>query len=104
MNKINLDINYLIFGFLDFLSKIRFRSISKYNYLLEICDFYNIEEKYLDLLNDEILLNYHFITHLDASDNPNIKNINHLKKLIQLDASNNSVINICGIADFGIKI
>jgi hypothetical protein len=64
MDKLHHDIIYLIFGSLDFLSKIQCRSISKYMYLLEIYDFYDIEEKYLMLLNDKILLNYPFIKYL----------------------------------------
>jgi hypothetical protein len=120
MNKLNLDIIYLIFGFLDFLSKIRFRSISKYMYKLQIHDFYNISNKYLKLLDDKILLNYPFITYLNAFNNlkitnkgiehlnliklnaaynPNITNINHMANYItELDASG----EFCGITDKGI--
>jgi uncharacterized protein YutD len=98
MNKLDLNIFYLISGFLDFLSKIRFRSISKYSNLLEIHDFYNIEEKYLILLNDKILLNYPFIRSLNAYNNPNITNVNYMEKLIELNASSN-----CGITNEGIK-
>jgi hypothetical protein len=104
MNKLNFDIIYFIFGSLDFLSKIRFRSTSKYNYLLEIHDFFNIGKKYLKLLNDNILLNYPFITHLNASFNPNITNINHLKKLIKLDASEDSGIDDKGITDLNLVL
>jgi hypothetical protein len=46
MNKLYFDIIYLIFESLDFLSKIRLRSISKYMHTFEIHDFYNIEKKY----------------------------------------------------------
>jgi hypothetical protein len=44
MNKLYNDIIYLFFEFLDFLSKIRFRCISKYSNTLEIYDFYGVEK------------------------------------------------------------
>jgi flagellin-specific chaperone FliS len=100
MNKLNLDVIYLIFEFLDFLSKITFRGTTKYMYKLEIHDFYNIEKKYLKLLNDEILLNYPYIKYLNASGNRNITNVNHMgKSLIELNASG----TFCGINNKGIK-
>jgi hypothetical protein len=99
MNKVNYDIIYLICEFLDFLSIIRFRCVSKYVHFLQIQNFFNIGVNYLNSLNDVILLNYPFITHLDASHNPNITNVNHLKKLITLDASGIT----CGINNLGIK-
>jgi hypothetical protein len=66
MNKLNFDIIYLIFD-KTFLSKMGFGCVSKYMHFsflqkrTEIHDFYNISKKYINLLNDEILLNYPFI-------------------------------------------
>jgi hypothetical protein len=65
----------------------------------EIYDFYNIEEKYLKLLDDTILLNYPFIKYLNACNNIKITNVNHLNNLIKLNPSG----NFCGINDNGIK-
>jgi hypothetical protein len=98
MDKLHFDILYLIFGFLDFPLKIIFRCISKYTHLLEIHDFYDIEDKYLRLLNDKILLNYPFIKYLNASNNINITNVNHMNKLIKLNAS-----GYCGVNNKGIE-
>jgi hypothetical protein len=99
MNETSVDIVHIIFGFLDFISKIRFRSTSKYNNKLEIHDFYNIEKKYLDLLDDKILLNYPYIKYLNARNNQKITNVNHMaKSLTELDASG----KLCGISDEGI--
>jgi hypothetical protein len=97
MNKLCLDIVYIIFDKLYFLSKIKLRYVSKYMHKLEIYDFYNISDKYLKLLNDEILLNYPFIKYLNAFDNSKITNVNHMDKLIELKASFN-----CGICNKGI--
>jgi hypothetical protein len=45
----------LIFNNFDFMSKIKFRSISKYiHHFIVIDDLYNIPEKYLYLLSDKI--------------------------------------------------
>ena len=74
MNTLHFNVIYLFFGSLDFLSKIRFRCTSKYTHLLEIHDFYDIEIKYLYLLNDKILLNYPFIKYLNAFNNLKISN------------------------------
>jgi hypothetical protein len=90
---------YIIFGSLDFLSKIRFRCISKYMNSLEIYDFKNIDKKYLLLLTDKILFNYHFVKYLNANNNKKITNVNHMEKLIELDASG----KYSGINDNGIK-
>jgi hypothetical protein len=89
---------YIIFGFLDFLSKIRLKSTSKYLNVLKIYDLKNIEQKYLTLLNDNILSTYYFVEYLNASNNKNITNVNHMSKLIELDASGK-----CGINDYGIE-
>ena len=73
---INLDIWKVIFEYLDFLSKIRFRQVNKYFYHnLDIEDFYHIECKYLSKLTDEILINYKKIKYLDAFNNHKIKDV-----------------------------
>jgi hypothetical protein len=89
MDKLDTNLIYLIFNYLDFLSKIKFRCISKYvHHFIVIDDFKNIPEKYLNLLDDEILINYPFIKYLNACDNKKITNVNHSlrTKLIELDA------------------
>lgn len=74
MINFNLDILYLIFHNLDFLSKIRFRNVAKYYRSLNIYNFYNISNKYLYLLDDNILSKYSFIKYLQASNNFKITN------------------------------
>jgi hypothetical protein len=100
MNKLDLSVIYLIFDNLDFLSKIKFRNISQYMHLLQIHDFYNIEYKYLELLNDEILCNYPFIKYLNARQNHKITSVNYMYNLIALNASG----FCCGLSDSGIKV
>jgi hypothetical protein len=128
INKLDINVIYIIFEFLDFSSKIQFRCTSKYMHFsflqkrTEIHDFYNIDKKYLKLLDDKILLNYPFIKYLDANghysritdkgiknlnnvtklnayNNTKITNINHMNKLIELNAS----ARICRIGNSGIK-
>lgn len=76
-----------------FLDQIRLRQVCKLLYTyLEIYDFYHINDMYLARLNDSILMNYNFIRHLYASDNPHITDINHMTKLSTLNASYKSGI------------
>ena len=99
MNYIPIEILQHILSLSDFIQQIRLRQVSKpfYNYL-EIHDFYNINQKYLDILSDQIISNYPQITQLNAQSNPKITNVNHLKRLTKLDASGYD----CGIGDSGI--
>ena len=72
----SLDTWKVIFEYLDFLSKIRFRQINKYFYHnLDIEDFYHIYEKYLSKLTDGILINYKKIKYLNAFFNSKIKDV-----------------------------
>src|SRR3972149_9761856 len=89
-NNLPLEINQLILNKLDFLSQIRFRQVFK---KLKIYDFCDIDNKYLELLNDKILKAHLFIQKLNATNNLKITNkgINHLD-LIKLDTSNNRKI------------
>ena len=71
-----------IFPKLDILSQLRLRATCKYFYTnLDITDLYNINYKYKERLNDEILLQYPKLEKLDTWDNPKIKNIYYLKNL-----------------------
>jgi hypothetical protein len=71
-------------------------------YLLKIYDLYNIERKYLVLLNDKILLNYPFVKYLNVSHNPKITNVNHMHNLIKLNASYFSEISDYSIRDLNL--
>jgi hypothetical protein len=74
-------------------------------YKLEIHDFYNIDKKYLRLLNDKILLNYPFIKYLNASANKEITNLNHIyNSLIKSNASYSSGINDNSIKKINLEI
>ena len=74
MDKIYLDLLKIIFNKLDFLSEIRFRQVNKFCYKnLHIINLCNINYKFLKLLNDDILKNYHYIQYLDAINNKKIK-------------------------------
>lgn len=93
------EIWQMILDYCDFLSKIRLRQICKSLYVhMRIVDFYNIEDKYVENLNDDILKQHSYIKYLNAFDNANITDVNHLEHLEILDASWN-----CGIHSSGIK-
>ena len=95
-------IKFIIFPKLEFLDQIRFRQVCKKFYKIDITDLYNIEDKFLEKLTDEILKAYSNVEMLNASNNPKITNLSEgkiiLKNLKKLDAS-----DYCGITDEGIK-
>ncbi len=72
----------------EFLGQIRLRLVCKQFYnRLEIHNFFYIDSKYLNILDDKIISNYSFIMQLNASFNQKITNLSHLTKLRKLDAS-----------------
>ena len=48
----------IIFKYLKFYDKHTFKRIDKYANKIQIIDLYNIDYKYLDNLDDEILMDY----------------------------------------------
>ena len=83
-----------IFPKLDILSQLRLRATCKHFYTnLDITDLFNIDDKYKQKLNDEILLKYPKLKKLNARNNSKITKISHLKNLKILSASCNSGIN-----------
>src|SRR5439155_556418 len=95
----DLDSLKLIFNKLDFLSQIRFRQISRFYYKnLQITDLFNIDYKYIKLLNDKILKKYPYVEFSNASRINRIKNINHMKNLKKLFC-----IGDCGIDNKNMK-
>ena len=91
-----------VFEFLDqdILSQLRLRSVNKNTNRLRIVNFYIIDQKYLNKLNDKILKQYDYIKYLNASQNQNITNegIKHMIQLHTLNALDNP-----NITDKGIK-
>lgn len=87
-----------ILEYLDFLSKIRLRQVSKKLYQLSIYDFDNIPFEYKPKLTDEILLQHKNIKYLNTNNNHNITDVNHLTLLTKLKAEGK-----CGISDSGIS-
>ena len=82
-----------------FLCQIRLRQVSKIFYCrLEIHDFYDINDCYLERLTDQVLINYHFIKYLNVCNNSHVSNLNHLTKLIKLNVGD----YYCGVNDQGI--
>src|SRR5438445_7153922 len=84
----------------DFLCQIRLSQLNRYLYdNLKICDFHNIDSKYLKILSDNILKNYKYVKKLNAYYTHNItdKGISHMN-LHTLDASFS-----CTITDRGIS-
>lgn len=65
---------------------------------LKIIDLYSIDKKILLKLNDKILKNYQYVIELDANNNNNITDVNHMIHLKKLNASQ------CGITDRGISM
>ena len=98
-----IDIYQIILLFTDFITQIRIRQLNKLFYnKLDIYDFYNINHKYLVLLDNKILRNYPFIKYLNANDNEHITDVNYLTKLEELDAHGDCRINNEGIADLNL--
>lgn len=96
---ITFEIWQIILDVSDFLTQIRLTQVCiDLNQCLRITDFYNIDNCYLQKLNDNILKNYPYITQLNADSNINVTNVNHLSRLKKLNAE-----YICGINDEGIK-
>ena len=92
--SIPIEIYQNILLLTDFITQIRMRQINKIFYeKLEIHDFFNIPDKYLFMLSDNILINYPFIKQLYAYANKDIKIINYMKKLVKLNAGDNCGIN-----------
>jgi hypothetical protein len=105
----NNPVHFLIFDYLDFIEKIRYRRICKKFKLLRITDFHDIDTKYLTKMNDDILKQHKYITKLYASGNAHITDVNNLVNLKKLSASgfnnNDSGIHslpICGLSNKGI--
>ena len=88
----------IIFNFLNFYDQHTFGRINKHNTMIHITNMHDTDLKYLKRLDDKILQNYDFIVKLDARRNPNVTNVNHMKKIKVLDAT-----FCCGIDD-GTKI
>jgi len=89
--------------FSDFLIQIRLRCVCKiFHAKLEVHDF--SDDKYTDLLTDDILQNYPFIKVLRASRNPTITNVNHMSKLEILIAEGENGIDTASIANINLKI
>ena len=100
MSKIDLPLVLydLIHEYLDFIDKLHHKTTCKYLKLIKIMDLYNIDNKYLKKLNDQILKSYIYVTQLNASFNPNITSLNHMTKLKKLD-----ICGECGVGDNGIS-
>lgn len=96
---IPLEIWKIIFDFSDFQTQIRMTLVCKrFHKNFQVIDFLNIPKQLIKKLNDDILKNYKHIQFLNASDNPNVKNVNWITNLKILWARNK-----CGINQEGIK-
>ena len=94
-----IEIWQLVLSKVEFLDQIRLRLVSTLFYQnLEIYDFYNIDNKYLERLDDDVLATYPFIMQLNAALSPKINNIKHMTKLQKLNAG-----KISGIDDDSIN-
>ena len=95
------DIWNEIFEYLDqdILSQLRLRSVNKNTNELKIVNFFIIDQKYLNKLNNKILKQYDYIKYLNVWNNPNItdEGIKHMTQLHSLDASWNEKITNEGI-------
>lgn len=96
---IPFEIYQKISSYQNCVDQIKITTLCRYFYHhIRITDFYNLDEKYLKNLSDKILKRYPYIEQLNASNNPKIKDINHLKKIKKLNASG----HLCGITNDGI--
>ena len=84
----NIDIIKEIFNNLNLKYQIYITQCNKYfNNNLHIIDLYNIDKKYIDKLNDDILQNYKNFTKLNIKNNAKVKYISHLSNLKILKCS-----------------
>ena len=82
------DLLQIVFDKLDFISQLRFRQVDNFVYEnLQMTNFYDINQEILDILSDDILLNYPYVRQLNARYNGSITNVNHLSELIKLNAT-----------------
>ena len=65
-----------IHGYLTFIDKLNHQSACKRFHLLQMIDLFNIDAKYMNELNDMILLKYTDATQLMCNDT--ITNLNHI--------------------------
>ncbi len=93
-----LEIWFIIFNECDALSQIRLRQVCRCFNNLQIIDFYHIDKILCDKLNDRILQTYLHLKYLNAWNNENKTNVNHMTNLKISNAS-----GYCGITDEGIK-
>ena len=86
---IHLDIFKEIFHNLKLKYQIRLLQINKYhNHYLQIIDFYHMNNKYLNALTDEIIINYPNLQKLNIKYNPKCtKNVMYLTNLSELNCS-----------------
>ena len=87
----------IVFNYLDFYDKYTFKRTRKFMNKIHITDLFDIEDKYLENIDDDILLNHRFAIRLYICDRK-ISRVNHMTKLKELDASYD-----CGIGDNNIK-
>jgi len=76
------DICSIIYNFLDFGCKHKFRLINRSHLKLKIKDFINIKHEHTMKINDTILKNYSDVTDLKLSTK--VTSINHLTNLTRL--------------------
>ena len=110
-----IEVINIISHYGHFFDKIRLKSVNKYLYsVVKITDLYDIDDNLLNKLDDNILINYCHVLKLNAKDNPNITNVNHMIYLQKLNASNGNCFKCgfhcgrdcnlqCGISDDSIK-
>jgi hypothetical protein len=88
ISELPVELYQQILNRTNFLSRIRMRCANKLFYdKLEINDFYNIPSTYAKRLTNKILQCYPFITKLNATEKPNITDVNYLTRLEVLNAS-----------------
>ena len=100
MQEIPIEIVIEIFNLLDLKSQLKMNSLCKmFQQKMFITNLFNIENKYLNLLSDNIIsqTKYHKIEKLNASYNSSIHDVSHMKNLKILYAEGNSGIDQKGI-------
>src|SRR5258708_7843128 len=86
----------LIYSYLNFIEKLNFRIICKKFNKYVITDMYNIDEKYRDKLNEDILKQcaYAYITKLDLAT-CYVPNLNFLSSLKELNINSSKIGDDC---------
>ena len=91
LQKLPLEILSNCFSLLPFIDKVNLvQACQTFNQSFLITDFYDIDQKYLDRLTDDVLKNKWYIERLNVRDNKKVTKISHITGLKDLNCMGKS--------------